>query len=265
MHKSKSLRTPGVLANGLFFLAFLYVSQSALASSCGPGAHWVATCAPSSEVTGVQLIFGVDQNFDGIAEYNAQLSGTATIKYGAPQMLGGTPLNPTYFMPIDIMGMNLIANAGPLKGISLVSGVMNGLAPNPGSYLHESRSDPTKAYAYLDYYFELRDTAFGTLHHQSDKTLWVSQTIDSTPVYGVDFRHTGCCGGTFISILDVNNAPIFQITDLVHTGGLLGALENRPLLTFYPVPIPAALPLFLSGLTGLWWMLNGVGLRKRVL
>ena len=214
---------------------------------------------------GVQMTFGVDQNFDGIAEYNAQLSGTATIKYGAPQVFGGTPFNPTYIMPIDIVGMNLTAGAGPLKGISLVSGVMNGLAPNPSSYLYELESDPTKAYTYLDYYFQLRDTAFGTLHHPSDKTLWVSQTIDSTPIYGVNFRHTGCCGGTFISILDVNNAPIFQITDLVHMGGPLGALENRPLLTFYPVPIPAALPLFLSGLTGLWWMLNGVGLRKRVL
>lgn len=260
MHKNISIKTFLALTKVLLFMALLHASHSTLASSCGPGPHWVDTCAPTNEVIGVRLSFGVDHNFDGVAEYNAQFSGTATIQYGTPQVLGGDPLHPTY-IPIEIVGMNLAVGAGPLEGVQLVSGVEYGLASNPNSYIYELNSDPTKAFAYLDYFFQLRNTAFGTLHHESAKSLWVSQTIDSTPLYGTDFRHTGCCFGTLLSILDQNNNPIFQITDLVDTNGILLERQDRPSLSFYPVPTPTALPLFLSGLTGLWWMLNGVRLR----
>ncbi len=240
--------------SGLIFSAALAsLSMPAVSAVCGPGVDWLASCPAGTDNFSVTLTFGVDLDFDNFAEENAVFTGTAAIVRPLPTT------NSTGISRIDwqLSSMQLTGQSGLLSGTTLTAGTDFGLFPPTTSRIVED-ADPTSAFAYLDYRFTLDHPNLGVLTPESAKTLWMEATIDQLPPDGADFRHTGCCFGTFIDVNDVNGMTVFQIVDLLEIDGFRLNREDRPSLSLQAVPLPASLYLLGMGLAVL-----GYGKRKR--
>lgn len=226
--------------NGVFFGG---IDAGRAASVCGPGAHWVDGCSAGSGNFAVTVGFGIDLDLDTVPEYDVMFQGRAFIVHGNPRT--SDPGNPTHLdiFPAEILSMSLAGTGGVMDGVTLLAGTDQGIAQRSSGYVLELEADPSRAWSHFNIFLELRDTPYGTLHHANDKVPWVAAEVDRYPAFGADYRHLGCCFGTFIPLYDAGETARFMITDLTDGG--------RPYMSLTPVPLPSALYLLVSGLFGM--------------
>ncbi|GEM_PF-2357153 len=227
-------------------LSLLWVVPSHAASVCGPGDHWVDTCTAGTQTLRVHMEFGLDTNLDQLTDVEAAFDGTMVVKWNNPH--ASDPLvDPTHLdrMGSQILSMSLTGTGGYVAGWTFRIGVDQGLPATTG-YIQES-TDPAVASNRYDTVFNIDGTPFGTLHHAG--TFFFSGDITSFPQVGADYKHLGAPFGTHFALLDQNGTHVLNMTDLFNTDFIS---VGRPYFVVTEVvPLPSAIPLFLSGLVSL--------------
>ena len=236
-------------------LYLLLVASQASASTCAPGDHWIDTCNAGTETYNISMYFGLDTDSDSLANVDASFYGTATISHSDPVAIN--ILEPEHLNAIgtQIVSMNLTGSAGGyVDGWTLHMGSEEGLADSTG-YIIEN-TDPLLGDSKFDTVFEIRNTHFGTLHHNS--TFFFSALIGEYPSLGTKFKHVGGPFGTDFALYDATDANVINLVDLIDTDSIT---IGRPYFVIEsvvsPVPVPAAVWLFGSGLIAM------IGFAKR--
>ncbi len=232
------------------------------AATCGPGSHWIDTCPAGIDVIPSSLIeFGVDLNFDGIAEFDVLFTGgPVTLERSDPRddsinYPGTRPLDGhDDVIDTEIVSMSLTGQ-GASTGWTLRVGEDSGVSSSHGfggSYqtlgaIAEQPCDSILAVSFFDVFFEIDDTPFGTLHN--DTALRIGATIDQVvPPVGTDYFIHWLVGPHVLELFDANDIHVANLVDLTTGGG------GHHLIT----PVPAAAWLFGTALIGL----IGFGKRK---
>jgi hypothetical protein len=190
--------------------------------------------------------FGLTTNISGFADYEAQFEGTMTVRRSDP-VASDMVNNPLHldFIDTEILSMNLVGTSAEVNGWVFRAGVDQGLAPTTG-FIQES-GDPTIATDWTNLVFVIEGTPYGTLHHND--SLFFATSIDSFPVVGAVYKHTGSPFGTNFPLYDANNNFAIKLTDLFNTDWVT---VGRPQFEITSVvPIPPAIILFGSGLLGI--------------
>jgi len=229
--------TLGVIGLAVFLL--LSVSQHVGASSCGPGAHWVDTCASGTDTIPSSVgTLKIDLNFDGVADMTVNLtnSGPTTVFRGpgAPHQID------TEMVSLQLIGGGLTVNAGDGIGNLLCDGPLC----SPGAII-EQGGNSALADSFFDVFFEILGTPVGRLHN--NVPLHIEAVIDRVPPpVGTAYdplppcpQQEGCL------LFDDNNDRVAQLVDPTHH-----------LIT----PEPSTLLLLGSGLAGI----IGLVIRRRL-
>ena len=176
---SRISRSCAFLRNPAFVLATLCAPMiPTLANAlplCGPGQHWVDTCAAGSDtLPSSSAIVGISFDNNLTPEFNAVLVGPTVIQRSPPQGPDPGHLN---HIPTEIVSLNLTGG-----GLSLVAGAGSrtggNLQPSLGRII-ETASDPALADSFFDVFFEIQGTSFGPLRNLAP--LRMDSQIDRVP------------------------------------------------------------------------------------
>jgi hypothetical protein len=197
---------------GLSAIAVFGVAKPGVAADfCGPGEHWVDTCASGLDSFGSFATIGIDINLDDQVDSTIVLSGPTTIFRGDPidtsEPLDGhkNQIN-TEIISLELSGGGFTLKAGDGTGNLNNDGALY----SPGKII-EKENDPKLANSYFDIFFEI-DSPLGKLHNKM--ALRQSAMIDRVPPIGIDYTHNI---PNPISLFNENDVEVARLVNAVHT------------------------------------------------
>jgi hypothetical protein len=223
----------GILAS----LALVLAGSDARAYDCGPGAHWVDTCAAGLDVMpATGAVVGIDTLFDGNLDEEEDVSvvmgGPTTIQR---QAAGDDSANFPLMFPVDghldVIDTEIVSLSLTGGGIKLWAG--QGPSPNSGVVLDpsfgtifEQGGNASLADSFFDVFFEV-DLGGGVFVYNHDLLRIETVDIPGVPPIPQEYIHPE--GVVWLWTLPVGGDHIANLVTAVHitpepgTGFLLGA------------------------------------------
>lgn len=174
----------GTWVGALLLVAVVPVGAGA--APCGPGPHWIDTCAAGTDFLSTTAIVSVDINFDDIADITLNLDGPTTIqRQNASDASTNFPgaFGSSLDAHIDAIDTEIVALSLTGSGVTLTAG--QGLTPG-GVFLDpslgvvvEDSLDPLVATSFFELFFEV--DLGGGVYLYNHTAHQMQETIDQVP------------------------------------------------------------------------------------
>jgi len=155
---------------------------------CGPGPHFIDTCAGGDDALPSSALVGIDTNLDCVADTSLVMFGPVKVHRGNPY--GGPPPN---MIDTEIVSMRLTGGGGGGGGAILIAGAGLGqggvLAASLGR-MTELPSNPAMADSFFDVFFEVDLGGGNYVYNQT--ALRVQTLITCIPPYH-EYIHVQNC------------------------------------------------------------------------
>ena len=218
--------------------AGLLAAPAQAAPICGPGAHWIDSCAAGLDTFSSLATVGIDLDFDSTPDLSLVLSGPTIVQRSGPL---DDSVNFPGLRPVDghldVIDTEIVSLTLTGAGVTLRAGagfIASGL-PSLGAFA-EQPGDPTIADSFFDIFFEIDILALGMTLHNTTAFLLAALILEVPPL-SINYVHPL---PDPVLLFNVQGEPVAQLINAVHT----------------PVPEPATLAMFAIGLAGLGFMMR---------
>ncbi|MBI2816876.1 MAG: hypothetical protein HYX72_08040 [Acidobacteria bacterium] len=168
------------LCIGIGLSAVVLVVPNRIQAACGPGSHWVTTCAAGTNSINLQATISTDLIATPIV-----LSGSMTVLRGSPS--ASDPSNPNHLdrIPAEVVSLSL-TGTGSESGLTISGGDgVGNLARDSSTYspasITESPSDATQATIVIDIFIEFKSALLG-INLRNEAPIHIQANIDRFPL-----------------------------------------------------------------------------------